>query len=109
MAWGMASHSFNQLAGVPGACSCLAGKPLLERRQVNRGWYLLVAGYQEIISFCLKQSLGDSGPLPVFSVTSPEVLHTVPLASLAAVVVVVSHCCAPGRDPQGKIAFGGRV
>lgn len=93
MAWGMVRHSFHQLAGIPGACSCPSGKPLLERRQVNLGWYLPVASCQGMIPLCLKQSLGDSQPLSVFSVTSLGMLHAVSPASLAAVVVVgVSHC-----------------
>lgn len=56
------------------------------------GCCLPVAGCQGMISLCLKQSLGDSWPLPVFSVTSLGMLHAVPPASLATVVVVVSHC-----------------
>lgn len=53
---------------------------------------LPVAECQGMIPLCLKQSLGDSQPLPVFSVTSPGMLPPVPPASLAAVVVLLCHC-----------------
>lgn len=59
MAWGMVSQSFHQLAGIPGVF-LLAGKPLLERRQVNLGWYLPVAQCQVMVQLYLKQSLKQS-------------------------------------------------
>lgn len=105
MAWGTVSHSFHQLAGIPGACSCPAGKPLLERRQVNLGWYLPVVWCPWMIPLCLKQRLGDSDsqPLSVFSVTSLKMLHAVSPASLAAVVVEESPIAEHlGRIPRTK-------
>jgi len=38
-AWDVAGRSSHLAAGIPGACSCPAGKPLLEGRRARPGWH----------------------------------------------------------------------